>query len=66
MKSLKLSFVFCISLFSVFIFNLSNSISATCGDGICEPKEACFSCPQDCQDPNVVCCKADSPKNGRC
>ena len=45
---------------------LFKNTEGTCGDGICEKEEACKICPQDCQDPNIVCCKSNSPTDGRC
>ena len=41
-------------------------IEDKCGDGICQKSEACNICPQDCKDPNIVCCKAKFPTDGRC
>jgi len=38
-----------------------------CGDGICDfPAENCYICKRDCLDPNDICCKPNSPDDGRC
>jgi len=40
---------------------------AKCGDGICDyPAENCYICKKDCRDPNDMCCKPNSPLDGRC